>query len=354
MKFKVVYRKKTGIKRFRIESDKNDELGYAEAETLKRGGLSSLVPLTYEQRGRIYRFTYAAQGFVPLSKMTGEPFAPRQLERMLTSFYALLLECENNGLMRQRVCADPEYILYNEAARECRFIYVPLQSFAPVENDLKGALIYMCDRAKVPPAEVALRERVLDYLRRTAVFTSVDFGAFLRSMGLVDAEDASFPEVARDSAWLDTDQLGDRANHGLDFVAVQQREAYEAAQAATYDVWTGQQANASSPQAPGVSAWKLIRMATGESWLLGEGAYDVGRVPECSIALPHVVGLSRRHAELCVYGGACSVRDLGSTNGVFVNGGRVPARTTVPLYSGAELTLGEENFVVQEVRGANA
>ena len=107
MKFKVVYRKKTGIKRFRIESDKNDELGYAEAETLKRGGLSSLVPLTYEQRGRIYRFTYAAQGFVPLSKMTGEPFAPRQLERMLTSFYTLLLECENNGLMRQRVCADP-------------------------------------------------------------------------------------------------------------------------------------------------------------------------------------------------------------------------------------------------------
>ena len=53
MKFKVVYRKKTGIKRFRIESDKNDELGYAEAETLKRGGLSSLVPLTYEQGGRI-------------------------------------------------------------------------------------------------------------------------------------------------------------------------------------------------------------------------------------------------------------------------------------------------------------
>ena len=125
MKFKVVYRKKTGIKRFRIESDKNDELGYAEAETLKRGGLSSLVPLTYEQRGRIYRFTYAAQGFVPLSKMTGEPFAPRQLERMLTSFYTLLLECENNGLMRQRVCADPEYILYNEAARECRFSRSP-------------------------------------------------------------------------------------------------------------------------------------------------------------------------------------------------------------------------------------
>lgn len=324
MKFKVVYRKKTGIKRFRIESDKNDELGYAEAETLKRGGLSSLVPLTYEQRGRIYRFTYAAQGFVPLSKMTGEPFAPRQLERMLTSFYTLLLECENNGLMRQRVCADPEYILYNEAARECRFIYVPLQSFAPVENDLKGALIYMCDRAKVPPAEVALRERVLDYLRRTAVFTSVDFGAFLQSMGLVGEDGAYLPDIARDSAWLDTDQLGDRANHGLDFVAAQQRAAV-----------------------PTRSEWRLVRVATGESWLLGAGTYDVGRMPECSISLPDVVGLSRNHMEFLVEGSGCYVRDLGSTNGVNINGARVRANVYVPVSAGDMLTLGEEQFEIQ-------
>lgn len=353
MKFRVVYRKKTGIKRFCIESEKNDTLGYVEAELLKRGGLSSLVPLTYERRRRTYRFTYAAKGFVPLNKMVGEPFAPRQLEHMIVSFYTLLLECEDNGLMRQRVCADPEYILYNEAAHACRFIYVPLQSFSPVENDLKGSLIFLCDRAQVPPAEVALRERVLDYLRRTAVFTSVDFGEFLRSMGLIDDAQGRAPRVITDSGWLDTDQLGDRAHHGHDFVAVQQQEAYTSLASNSAKAYGAAAAsNVSWGQAPSGQGyapheWEFVRLATGERWLLGVGTFDVGRMSECSISLPDVVGLSRRHLEISVQGATCCVRDLGSTNGVLINGMHVPVNAYVSVTCGTRLTLGEEQFEIR-------
>jgi len=86
--------------------------------------------------------------------------------------------------------------------------------------------------------------------------------------------------------------------------------------------------------------------ATGsrQALLVGEGKHNVlsgsrvllGRSRECDIMVndPNV---SRRHAELRSDGGRWSVVDLGSTNGIKVNGRRVDQRE---LSDGDKLTLG--------------
>lgn len=328
MKFKVKVNRKTGVSLLYVEGDKDEELGYAEAETLRRGGLTALLPLTYERRGRIYRFTYAAQGLFPLSAAIAAPFIPRQLERMLVSFLDLMLECENHGLMRQRVSADPEHILFDRADCALRFVYVPLNSFAPVSNDLRAAVVYLCEYAQVHPSEIVLRDRVLDHVRRSAVFTSVDFGALLSGLGIVTpwgAGDAGEVEPT----WLDTDQLGDRAFHGRDFVSEQ----------------LARSGRGSTPERPsGVLGWRFVRLSDGCTWRLGDGCYDVGRMEGCSISLPDVNGLSRRHADITVAGDYCELRDLGSTNGVVVNGMRLAPHSPVVLRRGDRLQLGDELF----------
>jgi hypothetical protein len=48
----------------------------------------------------------------------------------------------------------------------------------------------------------------------------------------------------------------------------------------------------------------------------------LGRAPECELVLGGS-GVSRRHAELRFEGGTHTVRDLGSANGIYVNGSRV-------------------------------
>jgi len=55
---------------------------------------------------------------------------------------------------------------------------------------------------------------------------------------------------------------------------------------------------------------------------LEAGQYTVGRLPDCDITLndPQV---SRRHCELLATTEALKIRDLGSGNGVHVNGKRV-------------------------------
>ena len=57
--------------------------------------------------------------------------------------------------------------------------------------------------------------------------------------------------------------------------------------------------------------------------------------------------LSRRHARLLHQSGDWSIRDLGSTNGTFVNWIKLDPESESPLHSGDVLALGSAEFMVQ-------
>lgn len=58
------------------------------------------------------------------------------------------------------------------------------------------------------------------------------------------------------------------------------------------------------------------------SKLIDPVPFRVGRRPEASLTLPRAT-LSGLHAELFTEGDRLFVRDLGSTNGTFINGTRI-------------------------------
>jgi len=66
------------------------------------------------------------------------------------------------------------------------------------------------------------------------------------------------------------------------------------------------------------------------------GTWTLGRSRGCDIVLPEPC-ISRRHAEVSVRAGRCTIRDLASTNGLRVNG--LPASVAV-LHPGDSVTLG--------------
>jgi len=69
----------------------------------------------------------------------------------------------------------------------------------------------------------------------------------------------------------------------------------------------------------------------------------VGRRQDCDLCVPLMV-ISRRHCSFNMDEGVLSVRDLGSSNGTFVNGERVEEADLSP---GDKVTIGPLNFIVQ-------
>jgi hypothetical protein len=78
--------------------------------------------------------------------------------------------------------------------------------------------------------------------------------------------------------------------------------------------------------------------------LVPPGGGVIGRSRDCEIALDDA-GVSRRHAQLRPQGAGWTIEDLGSTNGVLVNG--VPIRGAQPLSAGDRVELGSTEIVFE-------
>jgi DNA-binding winged helix-turn-helix (wHTH) protein len=82
----------------------------------------------------------------------------------------------------------------------------------------------------------------------------------------------------------------------------------------------------------------------GQRMPLSHGQYIAGRGAECSLIIDAET-VSRRHARITVQTGAVTVEDLGSTNGVRVNGTRISEPTR--LTDGSEVALGSAKLRIR-------
>ena len=90
--------------------------------------------------------------------------------------------------------------------------------------------------------------------------------------------------------------------------------------------------------------WSYSLDFSGETIELEERQLSVGRSRNCDVPIKDP-SVSRRHAELTPGGGKIVVRDLGSSNGTFVNGRRVAE--TAELFDGDTLGLGDADLNVR-------
>jgi hypothetical protein len=100
-------------------------------------------------------------------------------------------------------------------------------------------------------------------------------------------------------------------------------------------------ADAEKPPAPETRFWVEYRSNLFE---LSPGVTAIGRSAECQLVLDDPL-VSRRHAEILVSGSAATLRDLGSINGVFVNGEQVKGRRT--LAPGDRLLIGKQEMILR-------
>ncbi|MBM3290501.1 MAG: FHA domain-containing protein, partial [Candidatus Hydrogenedentes bacterium] len=94
-----------------------------------------------------------------------------------------------------------------------------------------------------------------------------------------------------------------------------------------------------------MAQYELVLKKDGQSistYHIGNEGLVMGRASECDVVLPDSL-VSRRHARVWLDGGQLKVEDLGSRNGISVNGQRV-ARLRVE--EGDELVVGSHTFQI--------
>lgn len=100
--------------------------------------------------------------------------------------------------------------------------------------------------------------------------------------------------------------------------------------------------------APSPGALRLVLDGSARTLRPGESAV-IGRDRGCEVTLADG-RTSRRHAQVLVHEGSWSVVDLGSSNGTFVDGHRIPAKQPVPLGDGGSFRLGATDGAQVRVR----
>jgi pSer/pThr/pTyr-binding forkhead associated (FHA) protein len=83
---------------------------------------------------------------------------------------------------------------------------------------------------------------------------------------------------------------------------------------------------------------------TRRSFQLGEGATTIGRKTDCGIRVP-LSEVSRHHAEVVIEDGGAVLRDLGGTNGTYLNNRRIDDEED--LEPGDQIMIGPVVFTVQ-------
>ncbi len=89
----------------------------------------------------------------------------------------------------------------------------------------------------------------------------------------------------------------------------------------------------------------LIPVDKGRPIVLDKAVVFIGRHPECDVILKASRKVSRKHCCLAQVESRIVIRDLGSMNGIRLNGKRVKIEATVKL--GDEITIGDVTYVLK-------
>lgn len=92
---------------------------------------------------------------------------------------------------------------------------------------------------------------------------------------------------------------------------------------------------------------RLIPASSGEPIKLDKPVLLIGRNPECDVVLTDSRKVSRNHCLIACVDDKLFIRDLGSTNGVWINGHRVEREGRIR--SGDELSIADLKYAVRQV-----
>ncbi len=115
----------------------------------------------------------------------------------------------------------------------------------------------------------------------------------------------------------------------------------------TFDPVMTQQKEPVVEENPGQPALEVVSGPyAGESFMLEEGTFTIGRDPKCDIFLSNMT-VSRHHSTIIINGKNAKIEDAGSTNGTWVDGQITDAAMLAP---GTRVQIGTFDMIFKRIK----
>ncbi len=95
----------------------------------------------------------------------------------------------------------------------------------------------------------------------------------------------------------------------------------------------------------------MVPLKKGPSIVLDKAITLIGRNPDCDVVITHSKKISRKHCCVAQVNGRYVVRDLGSMNGIWINGERVKGQGDIRV--GDEIAIGDIPYRLVEQKLPN-
>lgn len=114
-----------------------------------------------------------------------------------------------------------------------------------------------------------------------------------------------------------------------------------------FDPVVAQPAQEQAKEKPGTPALEVVSGPyAGESFLLDNGVFTLGRDPKCDIFLSNMT-VSRHHSTITIEGDDAKIEDAGSLNGTWVDGQVVDS---AQLVAGTRVQIGTFNMIFKRIK----
>lgn len=289
--------------------NKTEQLNAMELDIIQKGEIDALEPIQIITSILGTKLKFVIKDYIDLLSYLRSGITFEEFVELILRILEVVKDCHACGIRVSNLETRPEYMYYNYASKKLKMIYWPIISLAEYADEKKLfqqlSTYYLCKSE-----DEALKNKYCLYFEKRKKFDIYNFEKSIRLMQK-QWKDQNVNEV---STTIESD------------VERPWNDIYEMTVALTHST--------------------ILRVSTNTRIEIKKTPFIIGRsADKCDYVIEDNYYVGRKHAIFQQEGGQIYLIDNNSTNGVKIDGERIPAGEKVPLNSGKVIEIGNEEFV---------
>ena len=295
--------------------ERDEQISNLEIEVVGRGDIAGLIaPSLGSTFTGKKTLNFVVADHVPLVDHLRCGITFREFAELLENIIKIIKGCRDQSIRVSNLETRPEYIYYNFNERCITMLYWPL--------------IKMNEYADEQNLFLKLTEMYFTSNEEDARFRDY-FDMYLKERKKFDFYNCSKTLSTLKKKWLEQTNEQISEDEELEFEEIPK------------DIFD-QTISLISPTLFYVTKAKKIEITKSD--------FLIGRHMSCDLVVEGDSTVSKEHVKLIRRGNSTQIVDLGSTNGVFVNGEKIPPMTEMDLPNDSSIMIGSQEFIFEVAR----